>query len=429
MSRLVVMGSGETAPTMLRVHRELLAATPPGPAVMLDTPFAFQMNRDELVARTRLYFADSVGREVDVVEWPPRDGDPAAAERALALLDRATWVFAGPGSPTYALRMWRGTPVPDALAAVVRRGGTVVMGSAAAVTLGTHAVPVYEIYKVGADPVWEPGLDLLGALTGLAAAVVPHYDNREGGTHDTRFCYLGEPRLAALEAELPDEVGVLGVDEHTAAVLDVGDGWLQVLGTGVVSVRRRGATTTVAVGERVPLDRLGALLRGAGGDAAAGPDAAPGPGAAAGPAADAGPRPVGAEVPAVTSLRAEAEEARAAFDAALARRDAPGAVAAVLALEEAIASWRADTLQSSDLSDARRVLRALVVRLGTVAATGARDPAEVVAPYVELLLELRSAARDGRDFATSDLVRDRLAALGVEVRDTPEGSSWHLTAV
>jgi cysteinyl-tRNA synthetase len=37
------------------------------------------------------------------------------------------------------------------------------------------------------------------------------------------------------------------------------------------------------------------------------------------------------------------------------------------------------------------------------------------------LLERRAAARTARDFATSDALRDELAAMGVEVRDTPEG--------
>ena len=176
MSRIVVMGSGETAPTMVKVHREVLAGTVAGPAVMLDTPFAFQMNRDELVTRTQTYFAQSVGRDVEVAAWSGSE-DAAQQEKSLALLDRAAWAFAGPGSPTYALRHWRGTPVPAALAGVVRRGGTVVLGSAAAVTLGSHAVPVYEIYKVGAEPEWAEGLDLLGELTGIAAAVIPHYDS------------------------------------------------------------------------------------------------------------------------------------------------------------------------------------------------------------------------------------------------------------
>ena len=327
-------------------------------------------------------------------------------------------MFAGPGSPTYALRKWRDTPVPAALAGVVRRGGTLVLGSAAALTLGSHAVPVYEIYKVGDDPVWVPGLDLLAELTGVAAAVVPHYDNKEGATHDTRFCYLGEERLAALEATLPDEVGVLGVDEHTAMVVDVRARTLSVAGNGVVSVRRRGDTRTFAAGESLGLDELSAMLRG---ESVA--TVAP---VAASPAADSGvPRDAAEPGPAL-SLRAEADRARADFERALASRDVDGCVAAVLGLEEALAAWQADTLQSDDADEARRVLRALVVRLGELAEQGAGDPAERVAPFVEALLAVRAAARESRDFATSDLVRDRLVAAAVEVRDTADGTEWSL---
>lgn len=137
MSRLVVMGSGETAPTMVRVHREVFASCPDGPAVMLDTPFAFQTNRAELVARTQSYFAQSLGRDVEVAAWSGAE-DPAQQEKSLALLDRAAWAFAGPGSPTYALRRWRGTPVPSALLGVVRRGGTVVV-------VGVYAAEVMEV--------------------------------------------------------------------------------------------------------------------------------------------------------------------------------------------------------------------------------------------------------------------------------------------
>ncbi len=421
MSRLVVMGSGETAPTMVKVHRAVFDTSPPGPAVMLDTPFAFQMNRSELVARTVAYFAQSLGQAVEVAAWSGAEA-PVEQEKSLALVDRASWVFAGPGSPSYALRRWRDTPVPAALAGVVRRGGTVVLGSAAALTLGSHAVPVYEIYKVGADPEWLPGLDLLGELTGVAAAVVPHYDNKEGATHDTRFCYLGEERLVALEAQLPDEVGVLGVDEHTAAVIDIEARTLTVAGNGVVSVRRRGDTRTFAAGESVDLDVLSAMLRGA--DLAvvgvSSTRAVSAPAAAAGAVSvDGDGEPL--------SLRAAADQARADFEAAMGRRDVDGCVAAVLSLEQALAAWQADTLQSDDADEARRVLRALVVRLGELAEQGAGDPAEKVAPFVDALLAVRAAARASKDFGTSDLVRDRLVDAGVEVRDGAEGTSWTLT--
>lgn len=422
MSLLVVMGSGETAPTMVRTHREVFAATYADvpargdDAVMLDTPFAFQMNVDELTAKTQAYFAQSVGRPVAVARWRSADAPVMERESSLALLGRARWVFAGPGSPTYALRQWIGTPVPEALADVALRGGTLLLGSAAAVTVGTHAIPVYEIYKVGAPPHWVEGLDLLGSLAGIRAVVVPHYNNAEGGGHDTRFCYLGEQRLSLLERELPDDIGVLGVDEHTALIIDLVARTAAVTGNGVVTVRRRGDSREIVAGSTLSLDELAAALSGAGGGVAGSAPAA----AVVRPADD-------AQSAVAVSLRDVAEEQRVVFEAALDARDVDGGVAAVLSLEDAIVEWSRDSLQSDDIALARRVLRALVVRLGELAAVGACDPREVVAPYVDLLVELRATARDGKDFATSDLVRDRLAAAGVELRDTPVGAEWDLS--
>jgi len=416
--QLVVMGSGETAPTMVKVHREVLAASSlrtDGPAVLLDTPFGFQLNADDLVSRTCAYFGQSVGVRVDVARWRRPDPPTVEREQALALVARAAWAFAGPGSPTYALRCWRGTPLPAALADVAARGGTLVFGSAAACTLGTHTIPVYEIYKVGEDPAWVPGLDLLHRLTGLRAVVVPHFDNNEGGHYDTRFCYLGEERLARLEAELPDDVGVLGVDEHTALVVDLAARTARVVGNGVVTVRRRGWSARYADGATPALDALDALLRGA--DL---PEAAAGGVAPAG----GGPGPGGPAAPDdVPSLRSAADAARRAFDAALAARDVEGCVAAVLDLDAAILAWSSDT-DVDDADHARRTLRAMITTLGELARDGVRDPRDVVGPFVAALLEVRAAARDARDYPTSDLVRDRLAAAGVEVRDTPEGPEW-----
>jgi cysteinyl-tRNA synthetase len=54
-----------------------------------------------------------------------------------------------------------------------------------------------------------------------------------------------------------------------------------------------------------------------------------------------------------------------------------------------------------------------------------RAPAALPAGAAELL-ELRSAARAGKDFASSDRLRDELAGLGVLVKDTPGGQEWTL---
>jgi hypothetical protein len=415
MGLLVVMGSGETAPSLVKVHREVDVATRcEGPAVLLDTTFGFQVNADDLVDKTSTYFSASVGLPVELASWRRADEPQVDRERTLALLGRARWAFAGPGSPTYTMRQWRGTGVPEALADVLARGGTLVFGSAAACTLGTHTIPVYEIYKAGADPYWEAGLDLLGRLTGLAAAVVPHFDNAEGGRYDTRYCYLGEERLTALEHELPDQVGVLGVDEHTALLLDLDSRTARVAGTGTVTARHRGVSRAFPAGSRIRLAELAALLRGEGTVDVA--ETAP-------VAAVPEPRPADSRSP---SLRTDADTARLAFETALSVADVDGCVTAILELEAAIVAWSTDTDQNDDLDHARRVLRALVVRLGDLATVGARDPREAVRPYVEALLEVRARARAARDYAVSDLVRDRLGAAGVEVRDTPEGAQWVL---
>src|SRR2546429_3485580 len=109
---LVVMGSGETAPTMVKPHRAIFERVGDAPAVLLDTPYGFQENANDITSRAMAYFAASVGRTVSALSWrtPPAPG--LARDRALARLDEAGWIFAGPGSPTYALKQWRCTPAP-----------------------------------------------------------------------------------------------------------------------------------------------------------------------------------------------------------------------------------------------------------------------------------------------------------------------------
>jgi hypothetical protein len=422
------MGSGETTPTMAKPHRELFArmGPEPVPAVVIDTPYGFQANAEDISTRAVSYFRETVGRRVEVASLLRAEGASAlTVEAALARIGEARWVFAGPGSPTYALRQWKATSLPRLLADKLDHGGCLVFSSAAALTLGHWTVPVYEVYKVGADPSWVDGLGLLAPL-GLEAAVIPHYDNAEGGTHDTRFCYLGEPRLRALEAQLPPEAWVLGVDEHTVCVLDFDAGTATVGGLGGVTVRRHGTSTTVPAGESVTIADLVAMARGARPGARGATGTSEGTVATSdGPAAVQGAR--GAAVSPNLASRSLTDEARrlsAMFDTAVADRDAGAATGAALELEEAINAWSADTAQSDERDRARAGLRRMVLRLGELAAPGLREPAAVVGPWVEALLAERAEARQGRRFSDSDRIRGALTALGIEVRDTPTGTEW-----
>jgi cysteinyl-tRNA synthetase len=114
------------------------------------------------------------------------------------------------------------------------------------------------------------------------------------------------------------------------------------------------------------------------------------------------------------------------FSVALTTRQAAAAAEAILALDRTIQEWSADTLQSDEPDRARAVLHSLVHRLGEAAAAGLRDPREVLAPLVERLLELRAELRGERAWQLADRVRDRLVAAGIELRDTPEGTTWNL---
>jgi len=425
---LTIMGSGETAPTMVKVHRSVAEQLGPGAVhgLLLDTPFGFQTNASEIAARAVTYFRDSVGAELEVAGLRRAgDLDGPAGDAIVAKLAAAPLVFAGPGSPTYALRQWQGTLVPSLLAEKLAFGGALTFASAAALTLGVVTVPVYEVYKVGEDPRWVPGLDLLAAI-GLPVALIPHYDNAEGGTHDTRFCYLGEQRLAGLEGALPEGTFVLGVDEHSALCIDLDAERATVAGHGGVTVRVRGRSARLEAGETVALGRLvemaAELASGQGGGGVDG-----GEGIASGASTErwapgAPVLPVSDAPPLLGAIRSFEES----FRAARAASDVPGMVGALLGLDDELWAWSADTMQSDERDRGRAAVRAMVAELGELAATGARDPAGVVGPYVELALSLRDSARRERRFADADAVRDGLVALGVEVNDTPEGSAWRL---
>jgi hypothetical protein len=411
---LAIMGSGETAPTMVKPHRQLFdrLGSPPVPAVVLDTPYGFQANADDISARAVDYFAASVGRQVEVAPLRRRGGgDPVGWEAALSILARARLVFAGPGSPTYALRQWAGSDVPDLLADKLEHGGCLVFASAAALTLGTLTVPVYEIYKVGEDPQWATGLDLLGFL-GPEVAVIPHYDNAEGGNHDTRYCYLGEDRLALLEEQMSEGGWVLGVDEHTACVFDLDEGTIAVAGNGVVTVRRQGRSSLVPSGATLS---IGALVELASGKK---PKGAPSPALFTHPPDGAAP----------TALHAEIRRLEEEFERAIDRLDIGDAVRAVLDLDDTLVAWAGDTTQSDAGDRGRAAMRRMIARLGELASAGARDPRTVVGGFVEALLNERAVARSDRRYDDADRVRAALTANGIEVRDTPDGTIWTLRA-
>lgn len=420
---LTIMGSGETTPTMVSTHRGLVAQLPkPARAVLLDTPYGFQENAPELAARAVSYFSTSVNIDIAVAGLVRMydthlPADPVVVERGLRTLNEAHYVFAGPGSPTYALRQWSGTNVASILEDKIQHGGIVTFASAAALTLGRVTVPVYEIYKVGQDVERLDGLDVL-SVVGINATVIPHFDNAEGGNHDSRFCYLGENRLRLFESLLDEDTFVLGVDEHTGLIIDATSGTAKVVGNGTVTVRLRSGEHSIPTGETIdiaalqnPWQHFGSKTSHAKGSSS--PVQSPS-------------QTVSKTDSSEKTLEGTLAQLTELFRQAIADRNADSALRACLDLEQAILDWSNDTLDG-DVSDrARAALRSMISQLGDASLVGLQDPREVVAPYVEAMLEVRATVRAEKRFDLSDVIRDAFVSLGIEVRDTPNGPEWVL---
>ena len=370
---VVLFGSGETSPSGRKVFDLVLKKLPASPRLaLLETPAGFELNSAQVIGRVADFLKDRLQNyqpQVTVVPARKRLSEFSPDDPALVYpLLEADLIFLGPGSPTYAIRQLQNSLAWDYLLARHQLGAALVFASAAVVAISAFALPVYEIYKVGADPYWNQGLDFFG-LYGLPLVLVPHWNNHDGGEElDTSRCFMGQRRFAELLQSLPADLTVIGIDEKTALVMDLQTGDSRVVGLGGVTIFRTGhadqavnldlpgnASEEVAQlrygqiqiyhdGEKFPLERCSPL------------------------------------------------ESQSRLE-----NLPPAAWKQALHVQEYLAAER--------LAANRSIESALE-----------KIPAEVIR-----LLEARQQARLSQDWSTADKLRDQLAAVGWKVVDTPEG--------
>ncbi len=410
---IALMGSGELTSTMVEVHKELLNNLGRAPnAVFLDTPAGFQLNADDIAQRAIGYFRDRVGHSMQIASFKSKTTIGVyETEKAYSILRNADYTLIGPGSPTYAVSQWLETPIPDILAQRINEGACLVAASAAALTVGCFTLPVYEIYKVGQDPHWAQGLRLLDHF-GFSLAVVPHWNNAEGGTHDTRFCYMGEPRLLTLESLLPADVGILGLDEHTACLMDLETGKARVRGIGRVTLRRGGREVFFQSGESFPLDALRGEVSNAGWGA---PETVA---AVAGSTVD----------EEENSFWKRIEAAEESFERGMESGRPEILVSSLLELDRLIWKGQQDLEDPEFIAQARERFREMVVRFGLTLEKAPSDRKSCLTPLVEPLLRLRDSYRREKRWDDADLLRQCLHEAGLDVEDAPEGARWKLSA-
>ena len=408
---IVLMGSGELTATMVEIHKSLLAQLGSEPrAVFIDTPAGFQLNVDEISRKAVGYFRDNVKYPMAVASFKSIEScTPYEAEQTFHDLRQADYVLIGPGSPSYAVRQLQQTPIPKILTSRIESGACLVAASAAALTVGRFTMPVYEIYKVGTDLHWVEGMDILGSF-GFNLVVIPHWNNAEGGTHDTRFCYMGEPRFRKLEQLLPDEVSILGLDEHTACIMDLEANEATIKGIGSMTLRRGTAELTFEKGERFSLD----VLRGKD----------------AGKAWHEQPAEQSSEKSLPDSSRdtfwEKVHASEDSFHAGLEQHDLKQSATALLEIDRLIWQAHEDHESTEFISQARDILRDMVVFLATRLDAAPRDQAECLAPLVNELLSLRKKFRQDKKWQEADEIRDSLQKVNIIIEDSKNGSLWKL---
>ena len=405
------MGSGELTATMVEVHKKMLARFPDSPtAVFLDTPAGFQLNVDEISRKAVEYFRVHVQKQLNVASYKSSENTSGfEAETAFHMLRNADFVLVGPGSPTYAVRQLQKTPIPEILVNNIRAAGCLVAASAAALTMGRFTLPVYEIYKVGQNIHWIDGLDVLTPF-GLNLVVIPHWNNAEGGTHDTRFCFMGEPRFQQLEKLLPDDAMILGIDEHTACIIDFNTQRIDIQGIGHVTIRKKGHEIKFGRKDQIPFEILVKEIS----------------------QRDWKPKDLD-DVEQTNDLNVSKESflnkislIEASFRKGLANHDQKDTTNAILELDSAIWKAQKDLEDEERISEAREILRDSLVLLGTELGASPRQIRKYLSPLVEQMLQLRSRFRNEQKWSEADRIREVLQQSNIHVEDTKDGVQWHI---
>jgi cysteinyl-tRNA synthetase len=66
----------------------------------------------------------------------------------------------------------------------------------------------------------------------------------------------------------------------------------------------------------------------------------------------------------------------------------------------------------------------MIVTLGHIGEQGMRDPRELLDPFVTIFIELRAHLRNEGRFDEADTIRNRLASIGIALRDGESGTEW-----
>ncbi len=84
------------------------------------------------------------------------------------------------------------------------------------------------------------------------------------------------------------------------------------------------------------------------------------------------------------------------------------------------------TISVEDLGLLKETLSAFVFDVLGLVDEGKQQSSDKIDGVVELLIKLRKEARENKDWALSDQIRDELIALGIQLKDGREGTTYSI---
>jgi cysteinyl-tRNA synthetase len=205
-------------------------------------------------------------------------------------------------------------------------------------------------------------------------------------------------------------VSILGLDEHTACIMDLENNEATIKGIGSMTLRRGTAELIFEKGERFSLDVL------------CGKDA--------GKVWHDQPAERSAEISSadkpLDSFWENVHASEESFHAGLKQHDLKKSATALLEIDRLIWQAHEDHESAEFISQARDILRDMVVFLATRLDEAPLDQAACLAPLVNELLALRSKFRQNKKWQEADDIRDSLLKANIIIEDSKDGSQWKL---
>jgi hypothetical protein len=233
---------------------------------------------------------------------------------------------------------------------------------------------------------------------------------------------MGKSRYEKLLTKLPDALPILGLDEHTACIIDLAADTFDIHGIGSATFIYNDETRVFSAGKTYPLGALRGSMEMDVKDTI---------------------EPVRKKEPEPTTDAAAQfwEHVHALandFQQSIETDNVKGSANALLDLDRVLwkahlldldrVLWKAHAdLENPDIiAQARDLFREELAILGTRPYLSLSSLTKTFGPVVEQLLALRQRFRDEHNYAAGDAIREALAKSNIIVEDTPDGSRWSM---